>query len=38
VPKILSVFVSLVVFGPWMFHLLVQFAVRMLSYSPAAHG
>lgn len=34
VPKILAVFASLAVFGPWMFHLLVQFTVQMLTTLP----
>ena len=31
VPKILSVFAALALFGPWMFHQLMQFTVQMLS-------
>ncbi len=38
VPKIVSVFAALAVFGPWMFHQLVQFAVQMLSYTPGGRG
>jgi flagellar biosynthetic protein FliQ len=34
VPKILAVFASLAVFGPWMFHELVQFTVLMLTTLP----
>jgi flagellar biosynthetic protein FliQ len=34
VPKILAVFASLAVFGPWMFHQLVQFTVLMLTTLP----
>lgn len=31
VPKIISVFAALGLFGPWMFHLVMQFAVQMLT-------
>ena len=31
VPKIIAVFISLAIFGPWMFHQLVQFTVGILS-------
>ena len=38
VPKIVSVFAALAIFGPWMFHQLMHFAVQMLSYTPGATG
>lgn len=37
VPKIVSVFVALAIFGPWMFHSLMGFTTGMLSYTPG-HG
>jgi flagellar biosynthetic protein FliQ len=36
VPKIVSVFAALAIFGPWMFHQLVQFATESLTYVPGA--
>lgn len=36
VPKIISVFVALAIFGPWMFHQLVQFTTHVLTQLPAA--
>ena len=38
VPKIVSVFAALAIFGPWMFHQLVQFSIQMLSYTPGGRG
>lgn len=38
VPKIVSVFAALAIFGPWMFHQLVQFSIQMLSYTPGSGG
>lgn len=35
VPKIVAVLVSIVVFGPWMIRILVDFAHRLLSNLPA---
>lgn len=35
VPKIVAVLVSIVIFGPWMLRLLVDFAERLLSNLPA---
>lgn len=34
VPKILAVFLSLILFGPWMLHLLTGFAQRMFDAIP----
>ncbi len=34
VPKIISVFAALALFGPWMFHQITQFAVQMLTRLP----
>jgi flagellar biosynthetic protein FliQ len=34
VPKIISVFAALAIFGPWMFHQLMQFSTEMFSYTP----
>jgi len=34
VPKIISVFVSLIIFGPWMLHMLVGLAQRMFDAIP----
>lgn len=34
VPKIVAVLVSIVVFGPWMIRILVDFASRLLSNLP----
>lgn len=34
VPKIISVFAALALFGPWMFHLLMQFTIQMLTQTP----
>lgn len=34
VPKIVAVLVSIVVFGPWMLRILVDFAYRLLSNLP----
>ena len=36
VPKIISVFVALAIFGPWMFHQLVQFTTHVLTQLPGA--
>ena len=38
VPKIVSVFAALAVFGPWMFNQLVQFSIHMLTYTPGVRG
>lgn len=35
VPKIVAVLVSIVVFGPWMLRILVDFASRLLGNLPA---
>lgn len=35
IPKIVAVLVSIVIFGPWMIRLLVDFAERLLSDLPA---
>lgn len=35
VPKIVAVLVSIVIFGPWMIRILVDFADRLLSNLPA---
>lgn len=35
VPKIVAVLVSIVIFGPWMVRLLVDFAERLLANLPA---
>jgi len=35
IPKIIAVFVSLVIFGPWMIRRLVDFAERLLSELPS---
>jgi flagellar biosynthetic protein FliQ len=34
VPKIIMVFISLVIFGPWMLNLLVVFTENLISYIP----
>ncbi|HEY8285362.1 MAG TPA: flagellar biosynthesis protein FliQ, partial [Chloroflexota bacterium] len=34
VPKILAVFATLGLLGPWMFHQLMQFAIQMLTRLP----
>lgn len=34
VPKIVSVFAALALFGPWMFHLIMQFTIDMLTHVP----
>lgn len=34
VPKIVSVFAALAFFGPWMFHLIMQFTIDMLTHVP----
>ena len=34
VPKVISVFAALAIFGPWMFHQLMQFSTEMFSYTP----
>lgn len=34
VPKIISVFVALAIFGPWMFHQLMQFTLTTLTRVP----
>jgi len=36
VPKILAVFATLGLLGPWMFHQLMQFAIQMLTRLPVA--
>ena len=36
VPKILSVFLALALFGPWMFHQMIHFAVQMLTRLPGS--
>ncbi len=36
VPKILAVFATLGLLGPWMFHQLMQFAIQMFTHLPAA--
>ena len=38
VPKIVAVFAALAIFGPWMFGLLTQFTIHMLSYTPGIRG
>ncbi|NMA61631.1 MAG: flagellar biosynthesis protein FliQ [Firmicutes bacterium] len=35
VPKIVAVLVSIVIFGPWMIRILVDFSERLLSNLPA---
>lgn len=35
IPKIVAVLVSIVIFGPWMIRLLVDFADRLLSNLPS---
>lgn len=35
VPKIIAVFVSIIIFGAWMLHMLVGFAQRMWSSIPS---
>lgn len=35
IPKIVAVLVSIVIFGPWMIRLLVDFAERLLANLPA---
>jgi flagellar biosynthetic protein FliQ len=34
VPKIIAVFAAVAVFGPWMFHQLMQFTTHMLTQIP----
>ncbi len=36
IPKIIAVFVSLAIFGPWMFSKVLGFTVHMLTYLPGA--
>lgn len=36
VPKIISVFAALALFGPWMFHQIMGFTAHMLSQTPGA--
>lgn len=35
IPKIVAVLVSLIIFGPWMIRILVDFAQRLLSSMPS---
>jgi flagellar biosynthesis protein FliQ len=35
VPKILAVFIGILVFGPWMMNLIVQFTVTLFSSMPS---
>lgn len=35
VPKIIAVFASIIIFGSWMLHTLVEFANRMIGIVPA---
>lgn len=35
VPKIAAIFISLIVFGPWIFSSMVQFTIRLLNSIPA---
>lgn len=34
VPKVVSAFAALALFGPWMFHQIMQFTVQMLTRIP----
>ncbi|HBM74137.1 MAG TPA: flagellar biosynthetic protein FliQ [Clostridiaceae bacterium] len=34
VPKIIAVFASIIIFGPWMLHIFVGFAERMFNMIP----
>lgn len=36
VPKILAVFVALLIFGPWMLRVILDFSQRMLTSMPSA--
>ncbi|HHY38068.1 MAG TPA: flagellar biosynthesis protein FliQ [Clostridia bacterium] len=36
VPKIVAVFVALLIFGPWMLRVILDFSQRMLTSMPAA--
>lgn len=36
VPKIVSVFAALAIFGPWMLHQMMYFTAQMLAYVPGS--
>jgi flagellar biosynthetic protein FliQ len=38
IPKILAIFIALIIFGPWMLNMLVQFTHNLLVNIPALIG